>query len=117
VPDAVALAFQAAAPFGRVSLLASTRGDSTVNFYRDVHRKGLTIIGAHASLTVASSESRPGFWTWRDDAECFMRLLAAGRFQLDPLISTVVDWRTAEALYSRILSGDRDLIGTLIRWV
>ncbi len=115
-PEAVALAFQAAAPFGRVSLLASTRGESTVNFYRDVHRKGLTIVGAHASLTVAAAESRPGFWTWREDAECFMRLLAGGKYRLDPLISTVAQWRTAVELYARILSGDGELIGSIIRW-
>jgi threonine dehydrogenase-like Zn-dependent dehydrogenase len=115
-PEAVSLAFQAAGRFARVSLLASTRGDSTVNFYRDVHRKGITVIGAHASLTVAGSESRPGFWTWMDDAECFMRLLKAGRILLEPLISTVADWRQAEELYSRILAGDPALIGTVLRW-
>jgi threonine dehydrogenase-like Zn-dependent dehydrogenase len=116
VPDAVSLAFQAAGRFARVSLLASTRGESTVNFYRDVHRKGITVIGAHASLTVPSGESRPGFWTWRDDAECFMRLVEGAKVRLDPLISLVVDWRQAEELYGRILAGDPDLIGTVLRW-
>ena len=33
---------------GRVVLLASTRGETErVNFYRDVHGKGLTVLGAH----------------------------------------------------------------------
>jgi 2-desacetyl-2-hydroxyethyl bacteriochlorophyllide A dehydrogenase len=115
-PEAVGLAFQVAGRFGRVSLLASTRGDSTVNFYRDVHRKGLTIIGAHASLTVADRESRAGYWTWGDDAACFLRLLESRKLVLEPLISTVVEWRKAEELYGRILGGDRDLIGSVLRW-
>jgi L-iditol 2-dehydrogenase len=116
VPEGVGLAFQAAGRFGRVSLLASTRGDSTVNFYRDVHRKGLTVIGAHAAHAIASSESHPGFWTWKDDAECFIRLLAAGRIRLEPLLSAIVDWREAVGLYRRILSADPELIGTVLRW-
>jgi threonine dehydrogenase-like Zn-dependent dehydrogenase len=103
VTDAVGLAFQSVAQFGRVTLLASTRGESTINFYRDVHRKGITIVGAHATLTVPSSESRPGFWTWREEAECFIRLLAAGRFRVEPLLSAVVDWHEAPTFYQRIL--------------
>jgi L-iditol 2-dehydrogenase len=115
-PDAVALAFQVAARFGRVSLLASTRGDSTVNFYRDVHRKGITIVGAHAFFSVADHESRPGYWTWGDDAACFLRLLESRKLVLEPLMSTVVEWKKAEELYARILGGDPDLIGSILKW-
>jgi 2-desacetyl-2-hydroxyethyl bacteriochlorophyllide A dehydrogenase len=47
-PAAVALAFSLCAPGGRVVLLSSSRGlSNNVNFYTDVHRKGIHIIGAH----------------------------------------------------------------------
>ena len=114
--DVVGLAFQAAAPFGRVALLASTRGESTVNFYRDVHRKGITIVGAHASLTVPAAESRPGFWAWKDDAACFLELVKTGRLVLGPLISTKTPWLQSVELYGRILEGDRELIGSVLLW-
>ena len=49
-PEAIPAAFDLARFGGRVVLLASTRGDTeAVNFYRDVHKKGLTVIGAHES--------------------------------------------------------------------
>ena len=44
-------AFIMAGHYARVLLLGSTRGSTeSVNFYRDVHKKGLTIIGAHDSI-------------------------------------------------------------------
>ena len=48
-PEPVNDAFALACSHGRVVLLASTRGVTETNFYRDVHRKGLTVLGAHAN--------------------------------------------------------------------
>src|SRR5439155_297343 len=48
-PAAVNESFALAGDGARVVLLASTRGLTEANFYRDVHRKGLTVLGAHAS--------------------------------------------------------------------
>src|SRR5262249_28002878 len=46
IPEAVNQALDLTATHGRVVLLASTRGTTETNFYRDVHRKGLTLYGA-----------------------------------------------------------------------
>ena len=41
-------------------LLGSTRGSTeSVNFYRDVHKKGLTIIGAHDSIRQPDAGDNP----------------------------------------------------------
>jgi 2-desacetyl-2-hydroxyethyl bacteriochlorophyllide A dehydrogenase len=114
-PEAVGDAFQAAASFGRVVLLGSTRGASTVNFYRDVHRKGLTVVGAHI-LANAQQESRPGFWTWLDDGAAFMRLLQGGRIRLAPLVTTRVDWPELEGVYREVLAWNTDMLGIVVRW-
>jgi len=115
-PDAIGPALQAARDFGRVILLGSTRGDSTVNFYRDVHRKALDVIGAHAFFSVPKKDSCPGYWTWRDDAECFMKLLEKSRLCLEPLITEVVEWKKVEETYKQILAWNSEMIGTVIRW-
>jgi threonine dehydrogenase-like Zn-dependent dehydrogenase len=116
-PDAVGVAFQAARPFGRVILLGSTRGDSTVNFYRDVHRPGLTIIGAHAMLSIPKVESRPGFWTWGEEAQCIMGFLSKGRLDVKGLITDRIVPAQVEETYRRIVDWNPDILGCIIRWV
>lgn len=113
--EGVALALQSARPFGRVILLGSTRGESSVNFYRDVHKKGLTIVGAHLSTT-PEFESRPGFWRWQDNAECFLKLLQGQRLRLEPLVTERVAWHQVEETYRALLSWNREIIGTVIKW-
>jgi threonine dehydrogenase-like Zn-dependent dehydrogenase len=114
-PEVVAQALQAARPFGRVVLLGSSRGESTVNFYRDVHKRGLTVLGAHLS-TVPEQESRPGFWRWCDNAECFMKLLQGQRIRLAPLITERIVWEGIAETYRHVLAWDREMIGTVITW-
>lgn len=116
-PEAVQLSFDAIRTFGRVVLLASTRGLSTVNYYADIHAKGVTVLGAHAGR-VPEIEERPGFWTWQQDAKCFLDLVAAGKLNLDPLITNRITWKEADAVYNeRLLKWDMDMIGTVISWM
>ena len=49
-PNAIPMALEMARRLGRVVILGSPRGVSTVNFYTLVHRKGLIIIGAHTII-------------------------------------------------------------------
>lgn len=52
---------------GRVVLLGCTRiSDEPVDFYRDVHRPGISIVGAH-NFVRPKEDSSPGYWTYRDD--------------------------------------------------
>lgn len=116
-PDAVAVALQAARQFGRVILLGSTRGESTVNFYRDVHRPGLTIIGAHAMLSLPKFESRPGFWTWREEAESIMGFLSNGRLKVKSLITDRIVPAQVEETYRRIIEWNPEILGCIIQWL
>lgn len=113
--EPVVVACQVARPFGRIVLLASTRGVSSVNFYRDVHKPGLTIIGAHTSAN-PEHENRPGAWTNETDGDCFLRLLQAKRIRLDPLITHRVSWEKAVETYEAMLTWDTSMVGTVIDW-
>jgi L-iditol 2-dehydrogenase len=113
--EAVNDAFTLAGAFARVVLLASTRGVTETNFYRDVHKKGLTVLGAHAG-TVPPHDSSPGFWTRSDDTRTALRLLAAGRVQVGPLTSERFPSRDAPRAYELLASWRKDLLGMLLLW-
>jgi len=115
-PEAVGVAFKAVAPLGRVALLGSTRGESTVNFYTDVHVKGITVVGAHAFHSIPKYESKAGYWTWHDDAKCFMKFLENRKILIKPLVTHKVRWVEVIDTYSRMLEGDPDMLGILINW-
>jgi len=115
-PAAVVTAFQMAAPRGRVVLVGSTRGlTSEVNFYRDVHKKGLLVIGGHES-TRPQWESSPGYWTpMREYAAC-LDLLARQRIQTAPLITHRYNWREFPAAYAQLANWDKEAMGMIVEW-
>ncbi|HUX22657.1 MAG TPA: zinc-binding alcohol dehydrogenase, partial [Spirochaetia bacterium] len=85
--EAVPLALKLAGEHGRVVLLASTRGVSDgIDFYTDIHRKGLTVIGAH-NFVRPREDSSPRFWTVRDDWQVVLSLISSRRLDVSPLIS------------------------------
>jgi 2-desacetyl-2-hydroxyethyl bacteriochlorophyllide A dehydrogenase len=115
-PDAVTLAFALARPFGRVVLLGSTRGETDhVNFYRDIHRKGITVLGAHANA-VPSNESSPAFWTIYDEQKTALRLMAAGRLNVEPFITHRFSWREAPQAYEILGNWTKDSLGMVLNW-
>lgn len=115
-PDAILTALACARPFGRVVLLGSTRGETDhVNFYRDVHKKGLTLIGAHNSVR-PRHESTPGFWTAHDDQRVTLELLERGRLNVQPYITHRFAWKDAPAAYEILRSWSKSALGILLDW-
>jgi threonine dehydrogenase-like Zn-dependent dehydrogenase len=114
-PEPVALALEIAAPFGRVALLGSTRAGVALNPYAQIHRPGLTVIGAHVT-TVPAVESRPGYWTWADDAGAYLRLVEAGRLDLSAVLEAPVPAAKALSVYERIIDWSADILVPLLDW-
>jgi 2-desacetyl-2-hydroxyethyl bacteriochlorophyllide A dehydrogenase len=115
-PAAILSAFQMAARWGRVVLLGSTRGvTEEVNFYRDVHVKGLTVIGAHNSLRPLK-ESSPGRWTAYDDQSLALRLIAHERLTVQPLITHRFPAREAVQAYELLKSPELTALGIILDW-
>lgn len=101
---------------GRVSLLGCTRiSDAPIDFYRHVHRRGITLIGAH-TFTRAKQESAPGRWTEHDDYETFMKLIASGKLQTRPLISEIVSPEAAGNVYARLAEDENPPVGIVFDW-
>lgn len=113
---AIPVAFQLAAPRGRVSLLGSARGlTDGINFYRDVHRKGLSVIGAH-EITRPLTESLPGWWTQRDEQHAALKMLARGRITAQPLISHRFAWDEFPRAYDLLAGWDKSVLGMVVDW-
>ena len=115
-PQAIPEAFALAARMGHVILLGSTRGETeSVNFYRDVHKKGLVVIGAH-DATRPKQDDHLYYCTHDADAQTVLKLLAAGRVSTDPLISDVVPYANAADAYQRLHARETGLMTIVLEW-
>ena len=101
---------------GRISLLGCTRiSDQPIDFYKFLHSRGVTLIGAH-TLTRPSVDSRPGQWTEFDDYRTFFKLLQAGKLQVEPIIHEVVSPQDAATVYDHIGNASNPPVGILFDW-
>ena len=113
-PAVVPSALMVAGRFGRVILLGSTRGETTLNLYAHVHRKGLQIIGAHNSSR-PRHESTHGFWTFQDDSRLVLRLIERGALRVNGL-ATRASFGKARDAYEKLIHAKDDVIGILLDW-
>ena len=115
-PDAISTAMKVAGWGARIVLLASTRGETPkVNFYRDVHKKGLILYGAHNSIR-PRQESSPNFWTSDDDSRLMLSLISDKRFDVAPLISHKVPGNEAPKAYQLLMEWNPGLLGVVLQW-
>ena len=81
------MALDCMAKFGRVALLGCTRNsDFTIDYYRKVHGRGVTLIGAHTQAR-PKNDSAAGWWSERDDAIALLKLIKLGRLDLRSFIA------------------------------
>ena len=105
-----------AAREGRISLLGCTRiSNCPIDYYQQVHRPGIKLIGAHNSVRPLH-ESRPHEWTHQDDCKAILALLGAGRIQVKPIISRVVRPADAPAIYTQLCDDPAFPLGTVFDW-
>ena len=87
------------------ALLGCTRrSEFAIDFYRKVHGRGVTLVGAHNQARPAH-DSSPGWWTVRDDALAYLRMLSLGRLDLSGFVEEVHPVADAPAVYTRLAEG------------
>lgn len=97
-------------------MLGCTRiPDVPIDFYKYVHRRGVSLIGAH-TFTRPQRDSAPGRWTEHDDYRTFLKLVEADKIQTRPLISEIVSPETAHAVYARLASNEDLPLGIVFDW-
>jgi L-iditol 2-dehydrogenase len=112
-PNAIPVALNMAGRLGRVVILGSPRGLSTVNFYMPIHRKGLIVIGAHNNVR-PRYESLPHFWTDKDDMKLALKLMAQGKLKVRELISLKMPVEKAPEAYRLIMERKEGILGVLL---
>lgn len=94
----------AMAPFGRVALLGCTRDPNfTVDYYQKVHKPGITLIGAH-TMARPGVDSRPGFFTVRDDMTALVKLASLGRIDFEGRVLETHTPEEAPEVYDRLIN-------------
>ena len=105
VDRALDTALDAVARFGRVALLGCTRrSEFAIDYYRKVHGRGVTLVGAHNQAR-PPHDSSPGWWTVRDDALAYLRMVSLGRLDLVGFVEEVHPVADASAVYTRLVAG------------
>lgn len=116
VSAAMRQALECAAPQGRISLLGCTRvSDCAVDYYSQVHKPGVKLIGAHNSVRPLY-ESYPHHWTHQDDCKAILALIAAGRIQTKPILSRIVKPEQAPEIYTQLCDDPAFPMGTVFDW-
>ncbi len=91
------------ARFGRIAMLGCTRDPNfTVDYYRKVHGRGVTIVGAH-TLARPDFESYPHMYTQYDEMDAFLRLSQTGRIDFVKMVGEVHDPRDCHEVYDRLI--------------
>ncbi|MBQ6991254.1 MAG: theronine dehydrogenase, partial [Clostridia bacterium] len=107
---------EVAAPMGRIALLGCTRvSDCAVDYYTQVHRPGVKLIGAH-NFVRPKVESYPHHWTHQDDCKAILDLIGAGRITVAPIVSRVVSPDVAVTVYDELCNDPHFPLGTVFDW-
>jgi threonine dehydrogenase-like Zn-dependent dehydrogenase len=116
VSKAMSQALDCASWMGRISLLGCTRvSDCGVDYYQQVHRPGVKLIGAH-NFVRPKVESYPHHWTHHDDCRAILDLISAKKVQVLPMVSRVVHPETAPEIYKQLIEDKNFPMGTVFDW-
>lgn len=116
VSAAMKQALECSSWMGRISLLGCTRvSDCLVDYYQQVHRPGVKLIGAH-NFVRPKVESYPHHWTHQDDCKAILDMIVAGRLQIGPIVSRVVSPEDCAEIYNQLCDDPTFPMGTVFDW-
>ncbi len=116
VSYAMKQALECASWLGRISLLGCTRvSDCGVDYYQQVHRPGVKLIGAH-NFVRPKIESYPHHWTHHDDCRAILDMITTNRIDVQSIVSRVVKPETAPAVYTELCESKEFPMGTVFDW-
>ena len=109
-------ALECASWMGRISLLGCTRvSDCEVDYYTQVHRPGVKLIGAH-NFVRPKVESYPHHWTHHDDCRAILDMIETGRVDVQSIVSRVVKPEEAPQIYTQLCNDKNFPLGTAFDW-
>ncbi len=98
-------------PGGRVVMLGSIpKYAEKSDWARVAVEKGVEVRGAHVRNLDEEGLS------YRDEADCFLKLLAEKKVELGHLVTDTLKPESAPGIYRRLAAGDRGMVGVVIDW-
>jgi 2-desacetyl-2-hydroxyethyl bacteriochlorophyllide A dehydrogenase len=115
VPAVISAALAIAGDMARVVLLGSPRGRVEIDPYTDIHRPGVSVIGAHARVTPAAATPYNPFTAERN-REAAMALIADRSLSLEGLVSHRLRPAEAAATYRALAERAPGYMGVIFDW-
>lgn len=106
VPALCVEALRLAGEGGRVVILSSPRGQAPVNFYKHIHAKVITVIGAHGKALADKHAA----------ARRIIDMAEKGRLLLAECLTHVESWREAPTVWQAYARGAQNRLGTVFDW-
>jgi threonine dehydrogenase-like Zn-dependent dehydrogenase len=114
VPSTLQPALEMAAKRGTVSLVASIPGVAGIRLQDELLRRELTVIGTYEADMDAPSVYWP--WSRARNRRAVQRLMVEGAIRLDHLITHVVPYTEAEAMFAAMHHPGTDWMGVVLDW-
>ncbi|SEN87361.1 zinc-binding alcohol dehydrogenase [Paenibacillus sp. OV219] len=111
VPELVITALELCRQLGQVILLGSTRGLVTLNVYELIHRKGVSLTGAHASL-----KGVEGLPTSGELYREVLGMIQSGTLCVEPFITHRLPSSEAKRAYELLLHHKNRACGVILDW-
>ncbi|MCZ6678639.1 MAG: zinc-binding alcohol dehydrogenase [Candidatus Poribacteria bacterium] len=108
-PQVAPEAIRIAAQMGKVVLLGSPRGSAEIDLYFDLHRTGVSLIGAHGSRQADATQ-----YGDPDPNALMLEFIADGRLQVAPLLTHTLPVSAADRAYRGLLDEKENYLGVLL---
>lgn len=89
--------------------------DKPIDLYKYIHRKGVSLIGAHEQSRL-SKNSAPGNWTKQRDYTTIFRLLENGKLNAKDMLSEIVSPKDTSLIYERLANDKNFPLGVVFDW-
>jgi threonine dehydrogenase-like Zn-dependent dehydrogenase len=118
VPDAVPVAMSLACDGGQVVVVGSPRGIAKdVNFYDDLHRRYIEVLGAHGNMLFEPAHTRlAGAWDINKAQTWLLGQLAAGRLSTENLVTHTIGPEDIGRAYEGLLKEKDQYLGVVVKW-
>ena len=114
-PTLIPAEFEVLRRQGRLVVLSSPRGPTSIDFHDLCNFPGFTIVGAH-EMTHPAAETLENPWTHRRHFELFFDLVAAGRLEASSLVRDNFSYLSAAEVYSHLLADRSRFMAVTFDW-
>jgi 2-desacetyl-2-hydroxyethyl bacteriochlorophyllide A dehydrogenase len=114
-PTLIPAQFEVLSREGRLVVLSSPRGPTTIDFHDLCNFPGFAIVGAH-EMTHPAAETPGNPWTHRRHFELFFDLIVAGRLEVSSLVRNNFSYLSAAEVYSNLLADRSRFMAVTLDW-